>query len=96
MRYLLAIWLMVSPAFACDPRPVVLTKAKSYRVLFRGLSENGSLLEIYRNEKTRIWFASITDQNGSMCVLIKGRGFETMPFGMPVSAFFMDQVLMPD
>ena len=96
MRYLLAIWLMVSLAFACDPRPVVLAKAKSYRVLFRGLSENGSLLEIYRNEKTRIWFASITDENGSMCVLIKGRGFETMPFGMPVSAFFMDQVLMPD
>ena len=96
MRFLLAICLMVSPAFACDPRSVVLAKAKSYRVLFRGLSENGSLLEIYRNEKTRIWFASLTDQNGSMCVLIKGRGFETMPFGMPVSAFSMDQVLMPD
>ena len=96
MRYLLAIWLMVSPAFACDPRPVVLAKAKSYRVLFRALSENGSLLEIYRNEKTRIWFASITDQNGSMCVLIKGRGFETMPFGMPVSAFSKGQVLIPD
>lgn len=96
MRYLLAIWLMVSPAFACDPRPVVLAKAKSYRVLFRGLSENGSLLEIYRNEKTRIWFASITDQNGSMCVLIKGRGFETMPFGMPVSALSKGQVLIPD
>ena len=96
MRYLLAIWLMVSPAFACDPRPVVLAKAKSYRVLFRGLSENGSLLEIYRNEKTRIWFASITDQNGSRCVLIKGRGFETMPFGMPVSALSKGQVLIPD
>ena len=96
MRYLLAIWLMVSQALACEPRPAVLAKAKSYRVLFRGLSENGSLLEIYRNEKTRIWFASITDQNGSMCVLIKGRGFETMPFGMPVSALSKGQVLIPD
>ena len=96
MRYLLAIWLMVSPAFACDPRPVVLAKAKSYRVLFRGLSENGSLLEIYRNEKTRIWFASLTDQNGSMCVLIKGRGFETMPLGMPVAALSKDQSLISE
>ena len=51
MKYLLIILLMATPAFACDPREVVLGKTKTYRILFRGLSKGGNLVEIYRNEK---------------------------------------------
>ena len=85
MKYLLMIWVMVAPAFACDTRQMVLEKTKAYRVLFRGLSKSGHLVEIYRNEKTRAWFAARTDGKGVMCVLMQGRGFETMPLGAPVA-----------
>ena len=85
MKYLLIIWVMVTPAFACDPREVVLGKTKTYQILFRGLSKSGQLVEIYRNEKTRAWFAARTDRNGAMCVLMQGRGFETMALGLPVA-----------
>lgn len=34
MKYLLIILLMAAPAFACDPREVVLGKTKTYRILF--------------------------------------------------------------
>ena len=85
MKYLLIILLMATPAFACDPREVVLGKTKTYRILFRGLSKGGNLVEIYRNEKTHAWFAARTDHKGKMCVLMQGRGFETMSLGLPVA-----------
>lgn len=84
MKYFLIILLMATSELAYDLREVVLGKTKSYRILFRGLSKGGNLVEIYLNEQTRAWFAARTDRKGKMRVLMQGRVFETMSLGLPV------------
>ena len=60
MKYLIALFLLVSPGFACEHRSSFLHKTPDFKLLFWGLSSQGTLVEIYQNNKSRAWFASVT------------------------------------
>ena len=72
MKYLIALFLFVSPGFAYEHRSSFLHKTPNFKVLFWGLSSQGTLVEIYQNDKSRAWFASVTDARGKMCLVSQG------------------------
>lgn len=78
MKYLIALFLLVSPGFACEHRSSFLHKTPDFKLLFWGLSSQGTLVEIYQNNKSRAWFASVTDARGKMCLVSQGQGFSTI------------------
>ena len=49
MKYLIALFLLVSPGFACEHRSSFLHKTPDFKLLFWGLSSQGTLVEIYQN-----------------------------------------------
>ena len=48
MKYLIALFLLVSPGFACEHRSSFLHKTPDFKLLFWGLSSQGTLVEIYQ------------------------------------------------
>jgi len=78
MKYLIALFLFVSPGFACEHRSSFLHKMPDFQLLFWGLSSQGTLVEIFQNDKSRAWFASVTDARGTMCLVSQGQGFSTI------------------
>ena len=78
MKYLIALFLLVSPGFACEHRSSFLHKTPDFKLLFWGLSSQGTLVEIYQNNKSRAWFASVTDARGKMCLVSQWQGFSTI------------------
>ena len=77
-KYIIALFLLVSPGFACEHRSSFLHKTPDFKLLFWGLSSQGTLVEIYQNNKSRAWFASVTDARGKMCLVSQGQGFSTI------------------
>jgi hypothetical protein len=78
MKYLIVLFLLVSPGFDCEHRSSFLHKTSDFKLLFWGLSSQETLVEIYQNNKSLARFASATDARGKMCLVSQGQGFSTI------------------
>jgi hypothetical protein len=91
MKYLLAAVLSIAamPAFSapqCGERSNILAQlagkyGESRRMM--GLSASGAVIEMFANDETGSWTATVTGPDGNTCLVASGRAFEAMAAPAP-------------
>jgi hypothetical protein len=91
MRYLLAAVLSIAamPALSapqCGERLNILAQlAGKYGETRRmmGLAANGAVIEMFANDETGTWTATVTGPDGNTCLVASGRAFEAITAPAP-------------
>jgi hypothetical protein len=91
MRYILAAALSIAamPALSapqCGERLNILAQlagkyGESRRMM--GLAANGAVIEMFANDETGTWTATVTGTDGNTCLVASGRAFEAMAAPAP-------------